>query len=323
MKKRCTLKDISKRVDLAPTTVSRILNDKPTYCSEAKIAMVHKVAEELGYIRNLGYQIMTGAKTRTIGIMVSCAEYMQEEHVHNVILQLMEKLSRKGYFSACHVLSTDPKEALASVTDYLSHGVERFIFLGMPFGCQEIFALLDKLNIPYIGNRSTMKRYVFVNMAGARRNILKIFREKCGSNFRLFWKYSAIDIACKELGVPGELCLGVEQTGDDFYCNAFEEGYSKLASAMKSVPGLRGAMFQNDAYALGAANYLLEHGIKDFILAGCNGDRIVMRFPYPMYTAVYDAEKLTELLCEKVLTDEPCQIAVEVAHINTKTGGLL
>ena len=79
-RKKVTLKEIAAAVNLAVPTVSQILNGKKNFCSAEQCEKVRETAKKMGYIANIGYRIMTGMETRTVGIMVACEEQMQEHH---------------------------------------------------------------------------------------------------------------------------------------------------------------------------------------------------------------------------------------------------
>ncbi|WP_129408029.1 LacI family DNA-binding transcriptional regulator [Marinitoga lauensis] len=69
MRKRyITIKDIAKAANVSINTVSRALNDKPdiNYKTKEKIL---KIAEELGYVKNITASSLRNRKTKTIGVL--------------------------------------------------------------------------------------------------------------------------------------------------------------------------------------------------------------------------------------------------------------
>lgn len=68
--KRITIKDISKLANVSVTTVSLVLNDKPSRISVEKIAEIKKIAKDLNYRPNLLARSLSNKRTKTIGLII-------------------------------------------------------------------------------------------------------------------------------------------------------------------------------------------------------------------------------------------------------------
>lgn len=64
-----TIKDVAKRADVAPSTVSRVISDHPKISEKTK-KRVRKVMDEMGYHMNYNAQILAQQSTKTIGIVM-------------------------------------------------------------------------------------------------------------------------------------------------------------------------------------------------------------------------------------------------------------
>lgn len=64
-----TIKDVAKRANVSPSTVSRVISDSPRISEETK-RHVRRVMEEMGYHLNYNARVLAQQKTRTIGIVM-------------------------------------------------------------------------------------------------------------------------------------------------------------------------------------------------------------------------------------------------------------
>lgn len=64
-----TIKDVAKRANVAPSTVSRVISDHPKISEKTK-RRVRKIMDEMGYHMNYNAQILAQRSTKTIGIVM-------------------------------------------------------------------------------------------------------------------------------------------------------------------------------------------------------------------------------------------------------------
>lgn len=319
-RKKVTLKQIAAIANLAVPTVSQILNGKKNFCSEQKVKEVKQIAHDLGYVPNIGYRIMTGQETNTIGVMVSSATAMQEYFIRAQVLKLLEGFAVKGCAAFCQVMANDAASAVNTVRETLGRGATRLVFIGAPCGMKEIFDLLDKKRIPYISDSEISSRYVTLDSETARADLYRWLDRKTAGYFRIFWTDEGDllkQYVFPQTGNPEYFAarlVNFQRTtdGSSYYDACFHKGYNCMKELLQSDPSLRGAAFPNDSYAHGAALYLHETGRSDIVLTGCNGDSELRRFPYPVATGVFNTDKLAELIIERSFDNDPCQIRVPV-----------
>ena len=64
-----TIKDVAKKANVSPSTVSRVISDSPRISEQTK-RKVRRVMDELGYHLNYNARVLAQQKTRTIGIVM-------------------------------------------------------------------------------------------------------------------------------------------------------------------------------------------------------------------------------------------------------------
>lgn len=167
MKKKVTLKDIAMHCELAVTTVSRILRDKETYCSAAKIAMVKRIAAEWDYRPNIGYNIMTGRETNIAAIIFSQSRVAQSDLSYRFYMHLGGELDRRHFASYTAVMDGDLASQLRKIRDLDERGCRYYIFIGTPAYYEEIFAFLERMQRSYVGyNCSFVSRRLMTDQPG-------------------------------------------------------------------------------------------------------------------------------------------------------------
>ncbi|CCG46896.1 LacI family transcription regulator [Halobacillus halophilus DSM 2266] len=89
-----TIKDVAKKANVAPSTVSRVISDSPRISEKTK-RRVRKVMDELGYHLNYNGRVLVSQSTQTIGIVTKVAS------VHSFDNPFFSELLR-GISDACH-----------------------------------------------------------------------------------------------------------------------------------------------------------------------------------------------------------------------------
>src|SRR5699024_6882446 len=64
-----TIKDVAKKANVSPSTVSRVISDSPRISEQTK-RKVRRVMEEMGYHLNYNARVLAQQKTRTIGVVM-------------------------------------------------------------------------------------------------------------------------------------------------------------------------------------------------------------------------------------------------------------
>lgn len=110
-RRSATIKDIAKRLGLSHTTVSRALHDH-AHTSEQTKALVRRTAAELGYRPNVSAQIMRGAPSRLIGLVVPM---VRTELYGTVTTMLAEKCRAANFHLVLAITEDDPDTELDQI----------------------------------------------------------------------------------------------------------------------------------------------------------------------------------------------------------------
>ncbi|GGF30580.1 LacI family transcriptional regulator [Halobacillus andaensis] len=89
-----TIKDVAKRANVAPSTVSRVISDSPRISEDTK-RRVRKIMEEMGYHLNLNGRVLVRQSTQTIGIV------MKDSATHSFENPFFSEIL-KGISESCH-----------------------------------------------------------------------------------------------------------------------------------------------------------------------------------------------------------------------------
>lgn len=147
--KEVTLKEISKRANVSVSTVSAILNNRPTcFAGEKTRKRVLEIAEELGYYPNLLYRSLRNKKTNTIGLIIPHLYYSEI----TIDIELLETLLWNNSFHLfIGYTRNDLEKEEALIRDFLSRRVDGIIFvIGKEKGeNKEIEKIINK-NFPFI-----------------------------------------------------------------------------------------------------------------------------------------------------------------------------
>ena len=323
--KRVTLKDISKAVGLSVPVVSRIMNDRETYCSERKIRAVKETAAALGYRSNAGYRIMTGGSTNIVAVLFSQRRHIYSPHINQLYMHLNSELRRRGFASYCTVLELNMtrEEQLAALRELDDLGCRSYIFIGYPTGYAELQAFLESRSRTAISmNNPDAPRRLITDEAGISIECTTDWLERGLTEFRYITNTDHFDRfilprlpeqyrdICRKnrmdwppLAAPTPECADPDT-------ELFQCGYRIMRQALAAAPGLRAMLFGNDYSALGAARAALEAGRRDIELCGMNRTIAAKYAFYPLRTGVFDMRECARMLVEHMDGRDPLEIVV-------------
>ncbi len=325
-KKAVTLKDIASRCELAPTTVSRILNGKSTYCSEAKIALVRKLAEELNYRPNIGYRIMTGSSTNIAAVIFSQMRLTQDDHVNQLYIQLCAGLEKQGFALYTSIMNADIESQKQKLRELDACGCRYYIFIGIPTGAQELQDYLmanERSFISYNGGFSP--RNISLDLGGMYLEYLRLLESRGITNFK---------IAVTEDFMVSRILPRLPEERRSGFCNKrlsyplsgimhgdtrklrFRAGYNAMEEELKQNPGIQAMLFPSDFHVYGAAHCLAEHAGHPVELFGMH-DAVASQFTGLKFTtARFDMEKAASLLISHLRGQEVLDIMLsgEIVH---------
>jgi DNA-binding LacI/PurR family transcriptional regulator len=336
---RVSLKTIAVEAGLSVCTVSEILNNKPNnFSSEITKQKVRKIAEELGYRPNFGYKLMRGEKTKTISILISGDYLKQDEHIQDMIIELISGFELKEHSCYISTFSFDANENRATVCNLIARGVHNFVFLGSPMGYVQIEEEIVKSGKSYVGYNSDFKRTINFDSVSGAEAIFRYFIAEGRNNFRLLslgntenyqsdsrfmglkkvFPDLAEDILIKKYVYPF-----YEKKNEKEVLNnrelTFNAGYSATAEIFSRNSHIEALFYHSDYFALGGAKFLFEKGIvigKDILVAGFNNTMAVKAYPFPISSVEHDVKKTSKALIEESFNDQPVKLSIEsIVHI--------
>ena len=309
-RQQVTLKDIARHCDLAPTTVSRILNGKSTYCSQEKISLVRKTALEWDYRPNIGYRIMTGRDTNIASIIFSQPRITQDDQINRLYMQLCAGLDERNFALYTAVLNGEREAQMRKIHDLDERGCRFYIFIGTPTCCEEICGILAESGRVCIGfNNITIPRGVMTNQAGAYLQYMDLAAQEGRKNFRIavsprYFEQQLRPYVLREREtVLPDTCLCASTIGfvtGNSAAHCFRLGYSLMRKELSENPGIEAMAFPTDYHVFGASAALhdAQRNAETVHLFGM-GDAVASRFMNLRFTtARFDMEKCGEMLLE-------------------------
>ncbi len=341
MPARVSLKEIAATVGLSVASVSEILNNRPNnYSSEATKERVRRAAKEMGYQVSFGYKLLRRQKTRTVAIMNSRAQMNDEEHVMALTLRLTTGFDKLGYAAYYNAFSDDAEANLKKVRELIGRGVESFVFLGQPFGQQEIMAELEASGINSVGIATTFPRWVKSCLFIGGEALIRYFRSRIGDNFRLICEKKQCNPCCHGFGalmraypelsereIRKRFIYPMEDI--DFYVpdpHASWEchGFKTTGLLLHDFPNIEGIIYMNDSFAVGGGNCLLQSGYRKYrslLLGGFNNDQVIRNYPLPICSVQHNLSRLAAELVREALLSTPCgRLLSPELHIRIPTG---
>ena len=321
MEKRITLKDIADHCGLAATTVSRILRDKSTYCSAAKIEMVKRIAKEWNYSPNIGYNIMAGRSTNIAAIIFSQPRGTEDDQSNRLYMHLMHLLDHKGFANYTAVMDYDLNSQLRKIRSLDERGCRYYFFVGAPANYECLLAFLERMKRKYIGfDFLQSPRCIMPDRAGAYINYCNICRRAGLKNIRIavteqyFERHIIPCLPGTEQAEYRQYLLPVSPvryTDNDSYAHYFELGRQITARALAEVPELEALAFTTDYHVFGAADLLKSRGLYGKIRLFGMRDAVASQFAGIHFaTTAFDVKYCAEEMLNNIDCEEDLQIVV-------------
>lgn len=143
------IKDIAKKAEVSPTTVSNVIHGNHKKVSEETVEKIEKLLVEMDYIPSMGARMLAGGSSRVIGILAGEPDewkhYGEGHAFTNILIRSMEsEIYRRNYYMLLHFTET-PEEGIQFATTW---NVEGLITMG--FGTHENEKLQRNCNVPMV-----------------------------------------------------------------------------------------------------------------------------------------------------------------------------
>lgn len=284
---RVTLHDVAHAAGVSKSTVSRILDERLPRSDSEKARHVRKVAEQLGYVRDVSAASLRRGKTSMIGVIVP-------RLTDTVMAMLYESLARaaarSGQFTIVATTEDEPGAVKNAADTLLRRGVDGLILAtarhndrftsdlaarGVPF---VLTLRTDGISPSSVGD-DRLGGYL------ATRHLIDLGHTRIGLIAGPTFASSATGRrdgylqALKEAGIEADPRLMIEST---FSIEAGVEATRKLLDAS---PRPTAIFAVNDNTAIGALSCLSERGLtvpNDISLVGYNDIPIISHLPTPL-----------------------------------------
>lgn len=145
-----SIKEIAKKLNIAPSTVSRALNDKHDISQSLK-EKVNAVAKEIGYKKNSIAARLVNKKSNTIGVFFLSREHINSEENtgFKYVEVILDKIKQKNYDLIIFSVDSDLKDKKKYIDICSERQVEGAIFIGLE-DTDENTELLRNIDIPTV-----------------------------------------------------------------------------------------------------------------------------------------------------------------------------
>ncbi|MFU8859689.1 MAG: LacI family DNA-binding transcriptional regulator [Cyclonatronaceae bacterium] len=147
MKKRATLNDIAKRMNLTKVSISKALRDHPDISESTRIK-VREIAEEIGYRPNLIARSLTSSRTSTLGVVVPKIAHNFFAHV---VAGIQKYANTRGYEIVLTVSEEDAELEKKHIEALVSMQVDGLLVsASMQTKQTDVYKWVKDLQIPLV-----------------------------------------------------------------------------------------------------------------------------------------------------------------------------
>lgn len=143
------IKDIARKAEVSPTTVSNVIHGNHKKVSEETVEKVEKLLAEMDYIPSMGARMLAGGSSRVIGILAGEPDewkhYGEGHAFTNILIRSMEsEIYQRNYYMLLHFTATAEEGVQFAAT----WNVEGLITLG--FGTRDNEKLQRNCKVPMV-----------------------------------------------------------------------------------------------------------------------------------------------------------------------------
>ena len=315
-KSQVTIKDIAKKLNISPSTVSRALRDHPDISTQTK-KRINSLAEELDYQPDSIAQSLKKRRTNLIGVIVP-------EIKHNFFSAAISGIEEVAYRAGYAIIVSQSNESYdrecVNVRALISNRVAGLLIsISQTTEISDHFKLLERQGIPF----------VFFDRVCEDIEASKVVVDDFHGAFKAV--EHLINSGYKRIAhLAGPKHLSISQQRHNGYLSAlnkhkiqYNENYV-VHGGLNEEDGIKGfqkllkldqlpdALFAvNDPVAIGAFEKIKEHGLKipgDIALVGFSNNPITALIEPPLTTVSQPAYKVgkaaAELLIEQIKSGE-------------------
>jgi LacI family transcriptional regulator len=272
------MKDIAKNLGVSVVTVSKVLRNHPDI-GEATRERVLKRIKELDYRPNLAARSLVTGRSYLVGLVVPD---LLHPFFAEVAQALSDALRKNGYYLIISSSEEDPELEEREIDQLLARGLDALI-VASSRPTVELFFRIEKQGTPYV--------LIDRSFRGLSANFVGVDDEAVGV---LATKH-LVDVGCRQIAhirgpenSPGIQRLegykrvliqeGLKLSSDYIVgqrkvdIDSRQHGAEAAEKLLRLKPRPDGIFCYNDPLAMGAIDYVLDHGLKvpeDVAIIGC------------------------------------------------------
>ena len=310
------LEEVARRAKVSTATVSRVLNNA-SFVKNTTRTRVMKTIEELKYHPNLHARSLAGAKSRSIGVIVSNIE---NPFFLDIYKAVETGAHARGYEVIMANTDYDSEQLVTSIRLMIGRRVAGLAVIVSEMAPE----LIDELN----GNRIPV---VFYDVGAPRQNITNIrLNYRRGMEKLTDYLYT---LGHRRLGFVGHHAMlgpinervnvvlesaarypDVEvHVAADIDC--LEGGCRATRTLLSAHPELTAIVCVNDFMAVGALREIRERGLRvpeDISVTGFDNVKLAL-FCYPALTTVHiPRDQIGQIICDSLIPNEKTMVEHEI-----------
>ncbi|MCD5417769.1 LacI family transcriptional regulator [Candidatus Bipolaricaulota bacterium] len=313
---RITIKDIAKKMGVAPSTVSRALNKKGRI-GKATRRKILRAAQEMDYHPNVNARGLATNRTGNIGIIIDKRHRpLLSSFYDRIILRVEEETGNQGYHLIFATTDGGPSPPRCVQERY----VDGLILMGCDISEELILCLQKGIPIVLVDNYlDGVNSIATENIGGgykAVEHLIELGHREIGfiseplSDLNFRQRFEGYRLALKEHGLKYDVDLVAEGSTRP------DHGYVAMKRLLER--GRPSAVFAaNDATAVGALRAMTEKELRapdDIAVVGFDDGEIASHTDPPLTTARIFREKMGALAANRLmeLIKNPDQPPVQI-----------
>ena len=304
-----TIYDIAKEAGVSPSSVSRVLNNKPGVNEESR-RVVLQLLEQYDFVPNAIARGLVNRASKTVGILIS--DLRVSHHVDGVYY-VQKELSEYGYCSIIMNTGNETQDKVQALRELEQRQVDGIVLMGAVFQCDEVRDVIaqhfkrtpmvivngsiDLENVCGIVSNETEATYECAEVLHdrGRKNIVFICDD--GRNPSVEAKKRGFEKAAREIGFDNAVTVDAE--------NSYEGGFAASEDLIQSGKSFDAILCSADIIAAGAIHSLKKNGLKvpgDVAVIGMNNSSY-SKVCYPTITSLDTKRNEASVIAAKNLIE--------------------
>lgn len=291
MKKKTTIYDIAKSLNITAATVSRALNDNPKI-SQATKELVLAKAKELNYEQNRLAQALKSGKSMNVGVIVP---RIDSNFFGSVIRGIEEELNPHGYHVIICQTNEDSKKEKENIDTLINAQVDGILISTTSNSKEESFRHILKKHIPLVffdrrKNMSGVSSVTINDFEAGYKATKHLIAQGC-TRIAHFGGDQSIEIFQQRyLGYKQALLESGMEINNDYIITTKSnraDGSRAVEILLKLDPRPDAISSSSDFSALGAIKTIKENGLKvpeDIAITGFSNEPFTKFMELPITT---------------------------------------